>query len=51
MVGMTATPNRARLQATGVIGRAFSYRLQAEFRTGNVGTGKASASLTDAYIR
>jgi phosphate-selective porin len=50
-VGMTATLNRARLQATGVIGRGFSYKLQAEFRTGNVGTGKASVSLTDAYIR
>ncbi len=49
--GMTATLNRARLQATGVLSRGFSYRLQAEFRTGNVGTGKASVSLTDAYIR
>lgn len=49
--GLTATLNRARLQATGVLARGFSYRLQAEFRTGNVGTGKASVSLTDAYIR
>ncbi len=50
-VGMTATLNRARLQATGTIATAFSYKLQGEFRTGNVGTGKASVSLTDAYIR
>lgn len=50
-VGLTATLNRARLQATGTIASAFSYRLQAEFRTGNAGTGRASASLTDAYIR
>ena len=50
-VGLTATLNRARLQATGTIAPAFSYRLQAEFRTGNVGTGKASVSLADAYIR
>ncbi len=49
--GMTATLNRARLQATGVLSRGFSYKVQAEFRTGNVGTGKASVSLTDAYIR
>lgn len=50
-VGLTATLNRARLQATGTIATNFAYRLQAEFRTGNVGTGKASVSLTDAYIR
>ena len=49
--GLTATLNRARLQATGVIGSGFSYRIQAEFRTGSVGTGKASASLTDGFIR
>lgn len=50
-VGLTASINRARLQATGTITGGFSYRIQAEFRTGNVGSGKASASLTDAYIR
>lgn len=50
-LGLTATLNRARLQATGAIATNFSYRLQAEFRTGNVGTGRASVSLTDAYIR
>jgi hypothetical protein len=36
---------------TGALNRGFSYKFQAEFRTGNVGTGKASVSLTDAYIR
>jgi phosphate-selective porin len=50
-VGMTATINRARLTAAGTIATGFSYRIQGEFRTGTVGTGKASASLTDAYIR
>jgi molybdopterin-binding protein len=42
---MTATLNRGRLQATGVLSRGFSYKLQTESRTGNVGTGKASVSL------
>jgi phosphate-selective porin len=28
-----------------------TWRLQGEFRTGSVGNGKASASLTDAYVR
>ena len=50
-IGMTATINRARLTATGTIATGFSYRIQGEFRTGTVGTGKASVSLTDAYIR
>jgi phosphate-selective porin len=50
-IGMTATINRARLQATGTIATGFSYKVQGEFRTANVGTGKASAALTDAYIR
>ena len=49
-VGMTATINRARLQATGTIASGFSYRIQGEFRTGNAGRN-ASVSLTDAYIR
>lgn len=49
-VGMTATINRARLQATGTIATGFSYKVQGEFRTGNAGRG-ASVSLTDAFIR
>src|SRR5262249_59643781 len=28
-----------------------SWRIQGEFRTGSVGTGKASVSLQDAYVR
>jgi phosphate-selective porin len=50
-VGLTSTLNRARLTATGGIASDFTWRIQGEFRTGNVGTGKASVSLTDAYIR
>lgn len=49
-VGMTATINRARLQATGTIATGFSYRIQGEFRTGNA-LRAASVSLTDAFIR
>jgi hypothetical protein len=49
-VGMTATVNRARLQATGTIASSFSYKVQGEFRTGSPGRG-ASVSLTDAFIR
>lgn len=49
-IGMTATINRARLQATGTIATGFSYKIQGEFRTGNALRG-ASVSLTDAYIR
>ncbi len=50
-VGLAATINRARLAASGPVGRGFSWRLQGEFRTGNVGNGKASVSLQDAYVR
>lgn len=50
-VGLTGTINRARLTAAGGIATAFTWRLQGEFRTGNVGNGKASVSLQDAYIR
>lgn len=49
-VGMTATVNRARLQATGTIATGFSYKVQGEFRTGSPARG-ASVSLTDAFIR
>ncbi len=49
-VGMTATINRARLQAAGTIATGFSYKVQGEFRTGSAGRN-ASVSLTDAYIR
>jgi phosphate-selective porin len=50
-VGLTGSINRARLTASGGLARNVTWRLQGEFRTGSVGNGKASASLTDAYIR
>jgi hypothetical protein len=50
-VGLTASINRARLSAFGSAARDLTWRLQGEFRTGSVGTGKASVSLQDAYIR
>ncbi|HTS89216.1 MAG TPA: porin [Gemmatimonadales bacterium] len=49
--GLTGSINRARLAASGVVATDFSWKLQGEFRTGNVGNGKASVSLVDAYIR
>ncbi len=49
--GLTGSINRARLTASGGLASAFTWRIQGEFRTGNVGNGKASVSLTDAYIR
>jgi hypothetical protein len=49
--GLTATINRARLAAAGSVNGGISWRIQGEFRTGNVGTGKASVSLQDAYVR
>jgi phosphate-selective porin len=49
--GLTATINRARLAAAGSVNGGVSWRIQGEFRTGNVGTGKASVSLQDAYVR
>lgn len=50
-VGLTGTINRARLTAAGGISTDFTWRIQGEFRTGSVGTGKASVGLTDAYLR
>ena len=49
--GLTATINRARLAAAGSVTGGVNWRIQGEFRTGNLGTGKASVSLQDAYIR
>lgn len=49
--GITTSINRARLSAGGPIASDFTWRIQGEFRTGNVGTGKASVSLQDAFIR
>ena len=50
-VGLVGTINRARLTAAGGVAGNVTWRVQGEFRTGNVGTGRASVSLQDAYIR
>lgn len=50
-VGLTGSINRARLAASGTVAPSVTYRVQGEFRTGSVGTGRASVSLQDAYIR
>jgi phosphate-selective porin len=50
-IGIVGTINRARLAATGTVAGSMAWKIQGEFRTGNVGTGKASVSLQDAYIR
>jgi hypothetical protein len=50
-VGLTASINRARLTAAGSAAEDVTWRVQGEFRTGSVGTGKASVSLQDAYVR
>jgi phosphate-selective porin O/P len=49
--GLTGSINRARLAAYGAVATNVTWRIQAEFRTGSTGTGKASVSLQDAYIR
>src|SRR5215210_2787404 len=50
-VGIVGTINRARLTAAGGVAGNVTWKVQGEFRTGNVGTGKASVSLTDGYVR
>jgi Phosphate-selective porin O and P len=50
-VGLTGSINRARLAAFGEVTPGLTWRIQGEFRTGSVGTGKASVSLQDAYAR
>jgi len=50
-VGLTASINRARLTAAGNAAKDVTWRVQGEFRTGSVGTGRASVSLQDAYVR
>jgi len=50
-IGSTASINRARLTAAGSVAGDVAWRIQGEFRTGNVGTGRASVSLQDAYVR
>src|SRR6185437_14611776 len=48
---IVGTINRARLAAAGAVLGNVTWKIQGEFRTGNVGTGKASVSLQDAFIR
>ena len=50
-VGLTASINRARLSAAGTVLGEVAWKIQGEFRTGNVGTGRASVSLQDAFVR
>lgn len=50
-VGLTSSINRARLAASGRVIEGVTWRIQGEFRTGSVGTGRASVSLQDAYVR
>ncbi len=50
-VGLVGSINRARLTASGGVAGSVAWRVQGEFRTGNVGIGRASVSLQDAYIR
>jgi hypothetical protein len=50
-IGLTSSINRARLSAAGSVGGDVSWRVQGEFRTGSVGTGRASVALQDAYLR
>jgi phosphate-selective porin len=50
-VGLVGTINRARLTAAGGVAGNVTWRVQGEFRTGNVGTGRASVSLVDGYVR
>jgi phosphate-selective porin len=49
--GLTATINRARLGASSRPRPGLTWRIQGEFRTGSVGTGRASVSLLEAYVR
>jgi Phosphate-selective porin O and P len=50
-VGLTGSINRARLSAAGGGLKDVTWRVQGEFRTGAVGTGRASVSLQDAFVR
>jgi hypothetical protein len=50
-IGLTGTINRARVAASGTVPGEITWKIQGEFRTGSVGTGRASVSLQDAFIR
>ncbi len=49
--GLSGSINRARVTASGSAARNVVWRIQGEFRTGTGGTGKASVSLQDAFVR
>src|SRR5689334_13398026 len=50
-IGFIGSINRARVTVGGGVIKDVTWRVQGEFRTGSVGTGRASVSLQDAYIR
>jgi phosphate-selective porin len=50
-IGLTSSLNRARLAVSGKVIDAVTWRIQGEFRTGSVGTGRPSVSLQDGYVR
>jgi hypothetical protein len=50
-IGLTGSINRARLAVSGDVLEGVTWKIQGEFRTGSVGTGRASVSLQDAYVR
>ena len=50
-IGLTSSINRARITAYGALPHGIGWRIQGEFRTGSVGTGKATVALQDAYVR
>lgn len=50
-VGLTGSINRARLILSGKARQGLTWRVSAEFRTGTVGTGRASVALGDAFVR
>ncbi len=49
--GLSGSINRARLSASGGGAKDVTWRVQGEFRTGSVGTGRASVALQDAFVR
>ena len=49
--GLSGSINRARLTASGGGAKDVTWRIQGEFRTGSVGTGRASVALQDAVVR
>ena len=50
-IGLTGSINRARLAVSGDVVEDVTWRIQGEFRTGSGGTGRATVSLQDAYVR